>query len=157
MHFIVSPDANVVWAKTVFVFASRNSISVIHWLVGFLRIPATTTSTATRPAVAASASATPTARPKARFFRNTANRISRGEGLLGKVYEGSRNLGDNLLEKTKKLLEGKKLRNKKRELNNIDLKSQENKILLRLQKNLREKNNDYNMNIIKPKIKYWKP
>ena len=69
----------------------------------------------------------------------------------------SRNLGDNLLEKTKKLLEGKKLRNKKRELNNIDLKSQENKILLRLQKNLREKNNDYNMNIIKPKIKYWKP
>lgn len=63
----------------------------------------------------------------------------------------------NILERTKKLLEEKKLRNKKREKNNLNFQIKSSKMLQNLQKNLREKNYDYNTNIIKPKIKIWKP
>ena len=64
---------------------------------------------------------------------------------------------NSLFEKTKKLLESKKLRNMKKELNNRNKQNNENKILYSLKKNLREKNDIYKYDMIKPRLKMWKP
>ena len=61
----------------------------------------------------------------------------------------------SLVSKTKKLLEDKKMKNMGK--NNSNMPNNDNKILFSLIKNLKEKNNDYNKNIIKPKLKVWKP
>ena len=66
---------------------------------------------------------------------------------------------NNLLERTKKYIEEKKIRNAKKNhnYNYMDMQNRENKILYSLKNNLRDKNYNFNKNIIKPKLKAWKP
>ena len=66
------------------------------------------------------------------------------------------NNNNSLLSKTKNLLEEKKFRNMKKFLNTQN-NDNDNKILYSFKKSLREKNNEYNKNIINPKLKVWKP
>ena len=63
---------------------------------------------------------------------------------------------NSLFERTKKLLEAKKLRNMQKELNNKNKQNNENKILYSLKKNLREKNDIYKNDMIKPRLKICK-
>ena len=63
---------------------------------------------------------------------------------------------NSLFERTKKLLEAKKLRNLQKELNNKNKNNNENKILYSLKKNLREKSDIYKNDMIKPRLKICK-
>lgn len=102
-----------------------------------------------------------------RIFNNKKNEIIMNKDLQNKKYlekflsKGhiKPNIADNnnLFEKTKKLLEAKKLKNIKKELNNKIKQNNENKILYSLKKNLRDKNDIYKNDMIKPKLKMWKP
>ena len=65
------------------------------------------------------------------------------------------NDNNSLVSKTQKLLEKKKFKNMGKKDSNMA--NNDNKILFSLIKNLKEKNNDNNKNIIKPKLKAWKP
>ena len=59
---------------------------------------------------------------------------------------------NTLLEKTKKLLEEKKAKNEKKDKNDIIAQSNSNTILYSLKHNLRDKNDCYNKNLIRPNI-----
>ena len=100
-----------------------------------------------------------------RIFNNEKNDII-NKGFQNKKYlekflsKGSQkpNIVDNntLFEKTKKLLEAKKIRNIKKELNYKNKQNNENRILYSLKKNLKEKNDINNNDMIKPRLKMWK-
>ena len=59
--------------------------------------------------------------------------------------KSSVNLEDNMFDRTRQIIEQKQLKNNKKKLNN-NTKS-----------NFRDKVNHNNKNLIKPKIKVWKP
>ena len=100
-----------------------------------------------------------------RIFNNEKNEINKDlqnkkylEKFLSKGNIKPYAIDNNtLFEKTKKLLEANKLRNIKKELNNRNKQNNENRILYSLKKNLREKNDIDKNDMIKPRLKMWKP
>ena len=81
------------------------------------------------------------------------------EKYLNRNNKKKRIIKDNsIIERTKKLLRKNKLENEVNNLNKINYKDfYGNRILYSLKNNFIERNNDYNKNIVKPKLKIGKP